>query len=260
MSTDRKFLVFLFLFLISLVTAYPLIGLAEINHEESYFYIRRYIPAGTTEKLLYNRTGPTIKTEYGLKSKFNLPQQIKMNLDFILQGSVIGLTDPPEQWLINLSFERIFWKNFNLKIGYDKQHNISRGDNGSPKGFGIARTYFETGYILSFNRAGYAGFSHEKTYLYGRQYILDWTTEGLFYNRSGPILRSEYGLENQFNFPLLIKLNLGLALRGSSVKIANPPEQWLWNLNLEKEIWKNAVFKTGYGKQYDISKIGRAHV
>ena len=233
MLINKKVLVLLFLIGIFLLN--PLISIAEISHDESYFYIRRYIPAGTTERLLYNRTGPTIKTEYGLKSKFNLPQDIKMNLDFILQGSVIGMTDPPEQWLMNLNFERIFWKSLDLKIGHERQQNISRGDVGSPKGFGIARTYFETGYILFFNNPDYAGFSHEKSYLYARQYILDWTTEGLFYNRSGPILRNEYGLQNELNLPLSVKFNIDAALRSSSVKITNPPEQWLWNLSFEKE-------------------------
>lgn len=244
MLTDKKSLIFLFL--ISLLTAYPLTVSAELTRDENYFYIRRYIPAGTTEKLLYNRSGPTIKTEYGLKNKFNLSQRIKMNLDFILQGSIMGLTDPPEQWLMNLSFERSFWEILNLKIGYDKQHNISRGDDGSPKGFGISRTYAETGLILSFNR--------EKSYLYARQYILDWTMEGLFYDRSGPILRNEYGLKNKLNLPWQTEINLSFAMRGSSVKITSQPEQWLWNLELQKEIWEEIIFKTGYGKQYDISK------
>lgn len=250
----KKSLIFL-LFLTAISIVYPQKGTAaKLTGEESYFYIRHYIPQGTTEQLLYNRSGPTIKTEYGLKNRFSVPWQIKMNLDFILQGSIIGLTDPPEQWLMNLSFEKIFWKSVNLKIGYDKQHNISRPDNGSPKGFGISRTYAEAGYILKFDELGSNAINYEKSYLYARQYILDWTTEGLFYDRSGPILRNEYGLKNEFNLPLSVKLNIDAVLRSSSVKITSPPEQWMWNLELQKEIWERIIFKTGYGKQYDVSK------
>lgn len=263
MLTNKKSLIFLLL--ITFLTIYPLTGPAELTRNESYFYIRHYIPQGTTEQLLYNRSGPTIKTEYGLKNKFNLPQQIKMNLDFTLQGSVIGITDPPEQWLINLSFERSFWESLNLKIGHERQYNISRGDDGSPKGFGIARTFAEAGYILTFDEPGHAtevkvrGISHEKSYLYVRQHnILNGTIERLFYDRSGPILRNEYGLENKFNLPWRTEMNLSFVLRGSSVKITNPPEQWLWDLNLEKEIWEGIIFKTGGGRQYDISKSALA--
>ncbi|MBI2591150.1 MAG: hypothetical protein HYW34_00515 [Candidatus Brennerbacteria bacterium] len=255
-----KALIFLFLFLISFIT-FPLTGTAELlSSNESYFYIRRYMPSGTTEQLLYNRTGPTIKTEYGLKNRFGVPWQVKMNLDFILQGSIIGLTDPPEQWLMNLSFEKVFWKSLNLKIGHNRQYNISRGDAGSPKGFGLAGTFAEAGFILISDEPGHdmevkvRGFSHQKSYLYARQYILDWTTEGLFYDRSGPILRNEYGLKNKFNFPLQTEFNINLALRSSSVKITDPPEQWLMNLSFEKEIWEDIIFKTGYEKQYDVSK------
>lgn len=139
---------FLSLTIFFAISVDSLFAYTESFYDGSYLYMRYYVSGYTTEQLLYDRSGPRLRREIGLKNKFNLPWEIKLNLDFVLQGSIIGLTDPAEQWRTELSFERRFWKKWNFKAGYDQQHNISRLDENSPDNDGLNRTYFEIGWFF----------------------------------------------------------------------------------------------------------------
>lgn len=133
-----------------LITAFLLMLNTVPCFGESYFYYRQYMKGEdwTKERLLIQRDGPYLKQEWGLENDFDLPYKFLFEFDLKVRCSVCSFSDPPEEFIYGLELSRILFDRLKFGIGHGRQHNFSRDDTGSYKGFGLYRTYLEVGVIL----------------------------------------------------------------------------------------------------------------
>ncbi len=131
-----------------IVTMFSMPSFASEKFWEVEFYRKQYISDGTNIPLLINRTGPSLKTAYGMDWMFELPLKVFTFGGVELPASVHGIGDPPEEFLLNLGFERNITCHWLTSIEHSRRHNVSRSDIGSEKGFGDVATFVMLSYTL----------------------------------------------------------------------------------------------------------------